>query len=229
MCKNYCSRRGGGGFLLAPFANTRPHTHLTGSHTHWLVPTHVQWFPDILPRHTPHCAWVRVQGHAALSCQPGGYKDCKCHHAHVSFPDADHGHQATRFPGTAQHAKDPNPTVLRSVRTAHTDTDPQTVGGGTVTVETLPGVPGRANGPSRSQQNKTDDGPQRCAAARRSDLTWQSKRQERTENTPSEKGRIRAAHKTSSTTCHPARNSPGIIIQTASVHASEGKCYEQSG
>ena len=40
---------GGGGFLLA---NTRPHTHLTGSHTHWLVPTHVQWFPDTLPRRT---------------------------------------------------------------------------------------------------------------------------------------------------------------------------------
>ena len=204
MCKNYCSRRGGG--LLAR-KHSSPHTFdwfphtLAGSHPCPMVPRHIA---------TPHCAWVRVQGHAALSCQPGGYKDCKCHHAHVSFPDADHGHQATRFPGTAQHAKDPNPTVLRSVRTAHTDTDPQTVGGGTVTVETLPGVPGRANGPSRSQQNKTDDGPQQCAAARQSDLTWQSKRQERTGNTPSEKGRIRAAHKTSSTTCHPARNSPGF-------------------
>ena len=38
--------------------------------------------------------------------------------------------------------KCPNPIVRGEVRKSHPDTCPQTVGGGTVTVQTLPGAPG---------------------------------------------------------------------------------------
>ena len=52
----------------------------------------------------------------------------------------------------------PNPIVLGYVGKSHTDTCPQTVGGGMVTVETLPGAPGALTFPLGTHPRRSTDG-----------------------------------------------------------------------